>query len=261
MEAEDPAMAKPPLKCPKCGTALHEEESEGLCPLCLLGLGLDGQNASPDENPAEPGQAPDHRRSASVEPSAVNHERVGEYLGGYRIVGRLGRGGMGVVYRAWEEELRRTVALKVPSAGLLGEPAFSNLIGRFKLEARAAASLSHPNICPIYTMGEEQGVHYFAMEYVRGETLAQHLREYGPLEPMRALEIASQVTSALAAAHGVGLLHRDIKPANIMLARPRGSAPGTGTPSVASQAAVATPSGRLGAEADDVRVMDFGLAE
>ncbi|MGD2090665.1 MAG: serine/threonine-protein kinase [Candidatus Aminicenantes bacterium] len=139
---------------------------------------------------------------------------TGKNLGNYKIVGKLGQGGMAMVYKAHELSLNRMVALKVLSSQLSEDKAY---IKRFQREAQAAAQLNHPNIVQIYAIGEEQGVHYFAMEYIKGKSLADIRQEEGVLKPGDAVPIIRQVAEALAEAHKVGLVHRDIKPSNIMI--------------------------------------------
>jgi len=139
---------------------------------------------------------------------------TGKNLGNYKIVGKLGQGGMATVYKAHELSLNRVVALKVLSSQLSEDEAY---IKRFQREAQAAAQLNHPNIVQIYAIGEEQGVHYFAMEYIKGKSLAHIRQEQGVLEPEDAIPLIRQVAEALVEAHKVGLVHRDIKPSNIMI--------------------------------------------
>ncbi len=137
-----------------------------------------------------------------------------EHIGHYRIVSELGRGGMGVVYKAHEESLNRFVAIKVLGEHLMEDP---TQIERFIREAQSAASLNHPNIVQIYSVSEDSGLHYFAMEYVSGRSLQQILRTRGPLEPEQVARIALQTASGLQAAHEQGIIHRDIKPANLLI--------------------------------------------
>jgi hypothetical protein len=139
----------------------------------------------------------------------------GSVFAEYRIEGVAGRGGMGVVYRATDLRLDRTVALKFIAAGLASEPGFRE---RFTRESRVAASLEHPNVIPIFSAGEHDGVLFLAMRYVDGEDLRGEIQAEGRLQPERAAAIATQVASALDAAHAGGLVHRDIKPANVLLA-------------------------------------------
>jgi len=135
-------------------------------------------------------------------------------IGHYRIVAELGRGGMGIVYKAHEESLNRFVAIKVLGEHLTEDP---DQVERFLREARSAASLNHPNIVQIYAVSEDDGRHFFAMEYVSGSSLQQILRSSGPLDPIQVARIALQTASGLRAAHEQGIIHRDIKPANLLI--------------------------------------------
>ena len=137
----------------------------------------------------------------------------GTVFAGYRIEGMLDRGGMGVVYRATDEDLNRTVALKIIAPEHTQNP---DVVRRFKSEARLAASLEHPNIVPIFRGGEYRGVLYLAMRFVPGTNLRQVIDD-GQLPLDRVQSIVSTVASALDAAHGRGLVHRDVKPANILI--------------------------------------------
>ena len=136
-------------------------------------------------------------------------------IAGYRIEARLGRGGMGEVYRAVQLSLDRRVALKVLPPKLAEDDVFRR---RFLRESRIAASIDHPSIIPIYETGEDGGLLYIAMRYVDGMDLSTLLRRDGRLTPARTLAIMAQVASALDAAHARGLVHRDVKPGNILLA-------------------------------------------
>ena len=135
-------------------------------------------------------------------------------IGHYTIVSELGRGGMGVVYKGHEESLNRFVAIKVLGDHLTAEPEF---LSRFIREARAAAGLSHPNVIQIFFIGEDQGRHYFVMEYVSGSSVQSLIRREGRIGNPRAAQIILQAAHGLAAAHDQGIYHRDIKPANLML--------------------------------------------
>ena len=141
---------------------------------------------------------------------------IGYTLGGYRIESEIGRGAMARVYRAYQPQLERWVALKVLEVGGVGDREF---LARFRREAKAIAALRHPNILTIYDYGEEKGIAYIVMEYVAGGTLKAHL----PGKPMEWPDVATLVIPvgrALAYAHSQGIVHRDVKPANILLARP-----------------------------------------
>jgi Protein kinase domain len=139
---------------------------------------------------------------------------VGTQLAGYRLEEEIGRGGMGVVYRAHDLALERSIALKLLSPNLADDPAFRE---RFLVESRLAASLDHPNVVPIHDAGEADGQLYLAMRYVEGTDLKRLLRDEGPLEPSRAIAICSQIADALDTAHTRGLVHRDVKPSNVLL--------------------------------------------
>jgi serine/threonine protein kinase len=133
---------------------------------------------------------------------------------GYRIDRRVGRGGMGVVYRATDLSLDRPVALKVLTEELANDPQFRR---RFVSESKLAASLDHPNVIPIHAAGEHDGILFIAMRLVPGDDLRTMLRAHGRLEPERAIRLIAQVASALDAAHAHGLVHRDVKPANVLV--------------------------------------------
>src|SRR5919109_876425 len=143
----------------------------------------------------------------------------GTRLGRYEIRSLLGTGGMGEVYLAYDISLRRQVAIKLLPAEFTQNKV---RLSRFEREAYAASSLNHPNILTIYEIGEHDGHHFIATEYVEGENLRQHISR-ARMELREVLDVAQQVASALAAAHQAGIVHRDIKPENIML-RPDGYA-------------------------------------
>jgi serine/threonine-protein kinase len=134
-------------------------------------------------------------------------------FGGYELREELGRGGMGIVYKAWDPALQRTVALKVVRAG---ELASDDDLARFRAEAQAAAGLAHENIVPIYSVSEQQGQPYFTMKYVEGVTLSQLLAK-GPLSGRDAVRTLLPIAEAVQHAHAQGILHRDLKPSNILI--------------------------------------------
>ncbi len=135
---------------------------------------------------------------------------IGTTMGQYQILDELGRGGMAVVYKAWQPSLRRYVALKVLLPYLGGDLEF---IQRFQQEAIVAANLSHPHIVTIYEVGQQEGYIFIAMEYVEGKSLEQVVLDQGALPLERAIRILRQVAEALDYAHKRRFLHRDIKPA------------------------------------------------
>ncbi len=189
--------------CPSCGHALPE--SAASCEHCAtLGktlsrvhLDADGPKAS---SPADPGLIPD--------------------IEGYRIVRKLGQGGMGVVYLAEDTTLHRLVAIKVMTARLVGEEGAAAF---FLREARAMATVEHPQVVRIYTFGERSGAAFLVMEYVEGESLAERIKRQGKLPIEEAIQIATQMTEALEAASEKGIVHRDVKAANVLIDA-RGSA-------------------------------------
>jgi eukaryotic-like serine/threonine-protein kinase len=139
----------------------------------------------------------------------------GTLLGPYQVTDAIGAGGMGEVYRALDTRLDRTVAIKVLPDHLSSDPLRRE---RFQREAKTISGFSHPNICSLYDVGEQNGAHYLVLEYIEGESLAARLRK-GPLPIAEALKIGAEIASALDAAHRHGIIHRDLKPANVMLTR------------------------------------------
>ena len=141
---------------------------------------------------------------------------TGRELGDYRILRKLGSGGMAEVYLAEQRSLKRQVALKVLNRDLATD---ANYVERFQNEARAAASLVHPNIVQIYEVGQADGIHFIAQEYVAGQSLGQLLERSGAFQPALVLDVLRQVVSALCKAKELAIVHRDIKPDNILLSK------------------------------------------
>jgi len=184
----------------------------------------DGSGSWPEESPSlsldstvhegwRAGEEPQRPASSPAEAAADASPAVGDLLGGYRILGRLGAGGMGQVFRARDNDLERDVALKLLHPRLTSHP---RALSRFRREARLLAAVHHPNIATIFGTFEDGGVRVLVMELVDGETLAQKLGA-GRMAVPEALRIARQIATALEAAHRKEIVHRDLKPANIMV--------------------------------------------
>ncbi|MBO0731684.1 MAG: serine/threonine protein kinase, partial [Acidimicrobiaceae bacterium] len=156
-------------------------------------------------------------RGAWSSPDSVPEDLApGTVLGGYRIEGVAGRGGMGIVYRATQLSLGRIVALKVIDPVLAADPGFRR---RFQDESALAASLDHPNVVTVHEAGEEGGRLYVSMRLVPGMDLGRLVGAEGPLDPRRAVHLVAGVAGALDAAHAAGLVHRDVKPSNVLVER------------------------------------------
>src|SRR5215203_2281645 len=228
------------MRCPTCTSEIAVEGES--CPSC--GSSLDDAYAEtrilPEDSKPRSGRSsgpgrktPAHARtnSAHTTTDALDNSRfvAGTILNErYRIVGLLGRGGMGEVYRAEDLTLGQPVALKFLPEALSADGA---ALARFHREVRVARQISHRNVCRVYDIGDAEGLQFLSMEYVRGEELSSVLKRFGRLPQDKATEIARQLCAGLAAAHDAGVLHRDLKPSNVMID-----------------------------EKGDVRITDFGLS-
>jgi serine/threonine protein kinase len=199
--------AKAP-QCPKCGAQLAPDAPEGLCPRCLMELNLKTQTEVGGE------VGPEGTKVVAPEPKMVpSVEEISRRFPQLEILECLGRGGMGVVYKARQPKLNRLVALKILAKEREKDPRFAE---RFLREAQALARLSHANIVTVHDFGEADGLFFLLMEYVDGMNLREILRA-GKMAPDQALAIVPRICEALQYAHEHGIVHRDIKPENILL--------------------------------------------
>jgi tRNA A-37 threonylcarbamoyl transferase component Bud32 len=192
--------------CPKCKQPLPADAPEGLCPACLLSPG------SSFSHPPAPGPHSYAEPPDSETKELAPGTRLG-YVGDYELIEEIARGGMGVVYRARQASLKRIVAVKMIRSGELAGEAE---VQRFRAEAEAAANLKHPNIVAIHEIGEHEGRHYFSMDFVAGQNLAQ-LAGGRPVPARQAAEWLKTIAEAVQFAHQRGVLHRDLKPQNILV--------------------------------------------
>ena len=224
----------PPRKaistCPKCGTKIPDSLPSDRCPVCQLQGALDLEVASHLSAP-NGGMVSDRHTKTTPASHRFDHYELLTHDDGTPV--ELGRGAMGVTYRAFDSNLRRPVALKVINARYLKDES-ARL--RFVREARAAASLRHPNVASVFHLGMRNDDYFYAMEFIEGESLDELIKKRGRLPTVLALDIVDQVAAALEAANKEQIIHRDIKPGNLML--------------------------RFGDDGNvNVKVIDFGLAK
>jgi len=196
--APESSSPNAPAKCPKCGAVLPTAASEGLCPRCLVQMNLAASTQFTGAAPAGPPPLP---------------EEIAKHFPQLEVMECLGRGGMGVVYKARQPRLNRFVALKILAPNRQQDPQFAE---RFIREAQALAKLNHPNIVTVFDFGEADGMYYLLMEYVDGMTL-RGLLHGGKLAPEQAMAIVPRICEALQFAHEQGVVHRDIKPENVLV--------------------------------------------
>jgi serine/threonine protein kinase len=238
-----PAISKSARVCNTCGSPIETTSSGDFgCMVCLFDTALDGHSEG-----GEISQPSDEFGAYTIERHADGS------------LWELGRGAMGVTYRATDKMLSRPVALKIINTDLASHSAETR--ERFMREARAAAALRHPNVATVYQFGirEETGQFFYAMELIEGETLEERVRRLGPLDVLTTIDIALQVTAALAAAEERGLVHRDLKPGNLMLVSQE-SAP-VGIPQSREAVRRARPACPTDTQSTTVKIIDFGVAK
>src|SRR5712691_10688648 len=214
---DSPVMSSVLRVCRKCGAEIFADAPEGLCTACLFetGLGLlahPSVAAGDDCGSVENVESSDANAAPHVRKTPRPAKTLADF-GDYELLEEIGRGGQGVVYRARQKSLNRTVALKVIG---LGHWATEAHLKRFRREAEAAASLDHPRIVPIYEIGERDGSCYFSMKFIEGGRLDEIIARE-PVSIRRAAELVAKLARTVHYAHQRGILHRDIKPGNILL--------------------------------------------
>ncbi len=280
------------IRCADCGKPCEVPDDRAgqpeRCPGCGAAIPVPAEAAAPPATMDEPSGSPslpglttnDSREEAGSVPAEwtaflappQSPDEIGR-LGSYRILGVLGRGGMGIVFRAEDPQLGRPVALKALLPALAASPSARQ---RFFREAKAAAALKHPNVVTIFDVGEDRGTPFLAMELLEGQSLGARMEREGKLPVAEVLRIGREVAAGLAAAHDKGLIHRDIKPANLWLESPPHPQPlspasgerGERSPRPLSPGgergvplAPLSPRGRgVGGEGEHVKILDFGLA-
>src|SRR5688500_9411443 len=197
--------------CPHCGTA--NQDSAATCSQCARDLFEDAPTVATPSEPASKGRISEwQRESRNAKTLPVGFE-IGSR---YRVVGFLGRGGMGAVYRVHDNELSRDIALKLIRADLEED---QNVIDRFKREIHLSSLVTHRNVLRVYDLGESDGVKYLTMQLVEGDDLSHAMRGSNTMPLERATNIFRQICLGLAAAHEQSVIHRDLKPQNIMIGK------------------------------------------
>ncbi|MEQ9408218.1 MAG: serine/threonine-protein kinase [Fuerstiella sp.] len=211
--------------CPECGSPVAADAPAGMCPKCLLKVGLEVPQSESAAETIEGTVIVEPNSAATDEPveqtqldasGPADVPEIGtkvKYLGDYELLAEIARGGMGIVFRARQTRLNRTVALKMILAGQFADEAD---VERFHVEAEAAANLDHPGIVPIFEVGEHDNNHYFSMGLVEGESLSSMISD-GPLPPRKAAQVVQKTAEAIQYAHDNGVIHRDLKPANVLI--------------------------------------------
>src|SRR6059058_2603054 len=210
-----PTMIRVIRICRNCGAKIFSDAPEGLCTGCVLEAAI-GMAVAGSDDPGRPASSMPATTPDDVAPASQKTVRAAELLGelgDYELLEEVGRGGQGVVFRARQKSLNRTVALKVIS---LGQWASKAHLKRFRLEAEAAARLEHPGIVPIHGVGERDGQCYFSMKFIEGGQLDEVVKQT-PMSIRHAVELITKVARTVHYAHQHGILHRDIKPGNILL--------------------------------------------
>ncbi|MBT4864080.1 MAG: serine/threonine protein kinase, partial [Planctomycetaceae bacterium] len=209
------------VSCPKCGHQI-QLQSRSLrkratrCPDCKKEFLPEEQaeSKSPDDSPSGRETITPGEPAESLAEPSTSSESILKEFGRYQLLRQLGQGAMGTVYLARDVQLGRQVALKIPK---FGDDENSERLQRFHREAQASATLRHPNICPVFDVGEVDGAHYLTMAYIEGHTLSSDINRQELLPERQVVDIICKLASALEHSHKQGIVHRDIKPSNIMI--------------------------------------------